>query len=137
METKVTYDSLCENFRNLCIKAEKAVKETLNNRNIESINVKAYMDNDLVDYYTFPQTDKNGYGVNTRIDTIVKNEKGEWVANMLDESDDDWDTLELTSWNFDASSMIDILGIIEGIFAVADDDYNGKVLGAGEDFEEK
>lgn len=137
METKVTYDSLCGQFRNLSIKAEKAVKEILNNRNIQSVNVKAYMDNELVDYYTFPQTDKNGYGVNAKIDTIVKNEKGEWMANMVDESDDDWDTLELTSWNFDASCMIDILGILEGIFAVADEEYDGKVLGAGEDFEEE
>ena len=91
------------------------------------------MDNDLIDCYYFPQTDKNGYGVNVKIDTIRKNEKGEWVADVVNEDDDDWGTLELTTWNFDCSALIDILGIVEGIFNIADEDYDGKVCAAGED----
>lgn len=137
METIVNYDSLYNEFNALDKKAHKALIETLNNRGVESINVKTYMDNDLIDWYSFPQTDKNGYGVNVKIDTIHKNKKGEWVADVVDESDDDWGTLELTTWNFDCSALIDILGIVEGIFNIADEDYDGKVCAAGEDIEDE
>ena len=133
METIVNYNSLYNEFNALNEKAHKALIETLNNRGVESINVKTYMDNDLIDCYYFPQTDKNGYGVNVKIDTIRKNEKGEWVADVVNEDDDDWGTLELTTWNFDCSALIDILGIVEGIFNIADEDYDGKVCAAGED----
>lgn len=136
METKVTYDSLCNEYGALTKKAHKALMDALNARGVESINVKTYMDNDLIDWFSFPQTDKNGYGVNVKIDTIKKNNKGEWVADVVDESDDDWGTLELTTWNFDCSALIDILGIVEGIFDTADEDYDGKVFAAGEDIEE-
>lgn len=137
METIVNYDSLCDEFNALHEKAHKALIETLNKRGVESINVKTYMDNDLIDWYSFPQTDKNGYGVNVKIDTIHKNKKGEWVAEVVDESDDDWGELELTTWNFDCSALIDILGIVEGIFNIADEDYDGKVYAAGEDIEDE
>lgn len=137
METIVNYNSLCKEFNALNKKAHKALIETLNKRGVESINVKTYMDNDLIDCYYFPQTDKNGYGVNVKIDTIRKNEKGEWVADVVDEDDDDWGTLELTTWNFDCSALIDILGIVEGIFNIADEDYDGKVYAAGEDIEDE
>lgn len=137
METIVNYNSLYNEFNALNEKAHKALIETLNNRGVESINVKTYMDNDLIDWYSFPQTDKNGYGVNVKIDTIHKNKKGEWVADVVDESDDDWGTLELTTWNFDCSALIDILGIVEGIFNIADEDYDGKVYAAGEDIEDE
>ena len=137
METIVNYDSLYNEFNALNEKAHKALIETLNKRGVESINVKTYMDNDLIDWYSFPQTDKNGYGVNVKIDTIRKNEKGEWVADVVDESDDDWGELELTTWNFDCSALIDILGIVEGIFNIADEDYDGKVYAAGEDIEDE
>jgi len=137
METIVNFNSLCEDFRTLQNKAHKALIETLNKRGVESINVKTYMDNDLIDWYSFPQTDKNGYGVNVKIDTIRKDEKGEWVADVVDESDDDWGELELTTWNFDAGALIDILGIVEGIFDTADEDYDGKVYASGEDIEDE
>ena len=137
METIMNYDSLCNEFNALYEKAHKALIETLNNRGAESINVKTYMDNELIDWYSFPQTDKNGYGVNVTIDTIRKNEKGEWVADVVDEDDDDWGTLELATWEFDCSALIDILGIVENIFNIADEDYDGKVYAAGEDIEDE
>ena len=137
METIINYDSLCNEFNALNEKAHKALIETLNKRGVESINVKTYMVNDLIGYYSFPQTDKNGYGVNVKIDTIRKSEKGEWVADVVDEDDDDWGTLELTIWNFDCSGLIDILGIVEDIFNIADKHYNGKVFGVGEDIEDE
>lgn len=136
METKVTYDSLCKDYSALSKKAHKALIDTLNKRGVESINVKTYMDNDLIDWFSFPQTDKNGYGVNVKIDTIKKNNEGKWVVDVVDEDDDDWGTLELTDWNFDASGLIDILGIVEGIFECADEDYDGKVCGIGEDIDD-
>ena len=137
METIMNYDSLRNEFNALNEKAHKALIETLNKRGVESINVKTYMDNDLIDYYCLPQTDKNGYGVNVKIDTIRKNEKGKWVADVVDEDDDDWGTLELATWNFDCSALIDTLGIVEGIFNIADEDYDGKVCAAGEDIEDE
>ena len=133
METIVNYNSLCKEFSILNKKAHKALIETLNKRGVESINVKTYMDNDLIDWLCFPQTDKNGYGVNVKIDTIRKNEKGEWVADVVNEDDEDWGTLELTPWNFDTSGLIDILGMVESIFGIADENYGGKVYGVGED----
>lgn len=137
METIVNYNSLCKEFSTLNSKANTALIETLNKRGVESINVKTYMDNDLIDCCYFPQTDKNGYGVNVKIDTIRKNEKGEWVADVVDEDDDDWGTLELSTWEFDCSALIDTLGIVEGIFSIADEDYDGKVCAAGEDIEDE
>lgn len=137
MEMIENYASLREKFATLNQKAQKALIETLNKRGVESINVKTYMDNDLIDWLCFPQTDKNGYGVNVKIDTIRKNEKGEWVADVVDESDDDWGTLELTPWNFDTSGLIDILGMVESIFGIADENYGGKVYAVGEDIEDK
>ena len=137
METIMNYDSLCNEFNALNEKAHKALIETLNKRGVESINVKTYMDNDLIDYYCLPQTDKNGYGVNVKIDTIRKNEKGEWVVDVVNEDDDEWGTLELTPWNFDTSGLIDILGLVENIFNIADKHYDGKVYAVGEDIEDK
>ena len=137
MEMIENYASLCEEFAALNQKAQKALIETLNKRGVESINVKTYMDNELIDWLCFPQTDKNGYGVNVKIDTIRKNEKGEWVADVVNEDDEDWGELELTAWNFDTSGLIDILGMVESIFGIADENYDGKVYGAGEDIEDK
>ena len=137
MEMIVNYKSLCEEFATLQSKANTALIETLNKRGVESINVKTYTDNDLIDWLCFPQTDKNGYGVNVKIDTIRKNEKGKWVADVVNEDDDDWGTLELTPWNFDTSGLIDILGLVENIFNIADKHYNGKVYAVGEDIEDK
>lgn len=137
MERIVNFDSLCDDFKALNKKAHKALIETLNKRGVESINVKTYMDNDLIDWFSFPQTDKDGYGVNVKIDTIRKDKNSEWVADVVDEYDDDWGTLELTTWNFDCSALIDILGIVEGIFDIADEDYDGKVFAAGEDIKEE
>ena len=133
----VNYKSLCEEFATLQSKANTALIETLNKRGAESINVKTYTDNELIDWLYFPQTDKNGYGVNVKIDTIRKNEKGKWVADVVNEDDDDWGTLELTPWNFDTSGLIDILGLVENIFNIADKHYNGKVYAVGEDIEDK
>ena len=133
----VNYESLCEEFAALNQKAHKALIETLNKRGVESINVKTYMDNELIDWLCFPQTDKNGYGVNVKIDTIRKNEKGEWVADVVNEDDEDWGTFELTPWNFDTSGLIDILGMVESIFGIADENYDGKVYAVGEDIEGK
>ena len=137
MEMIVNYASLCEEFATLQSKANTALIETLNKRGVESINVKTYMDNELIDWLCFPQTDKNGYGVNVKIDTIRKNEKGKWVADVVNEDDDDWGTLELTPWNFDTSGLIDILGLVENIFNIADKHYDGKVYAVGEDIEDK
>ena len=137
METIVNYNSLCKEFSTLQSKANTALIETLNKRGVESINVKTYTDNELIDWLCFPQTDKNGYGVNVKIDTIRKNEKGKWVADVVNEDDDDWGTLELTPWNFDTSGLIDILGLVENIFNIADKHYDGKVYAAGEDIEDK
>ena len=137
MENIENYSSLCKEFNILTQKAQKALIETLNNRGVESINVKTYMDNELIDCNYFPQTDKNGYGVNVKIDTIRKNEKGEWVVDVVNEDEYDWGTLELSIWNFDCSGLIDILSIVEDIFNTSDKDYNGKVFGAGEDIEDE
>lgn len=137
MEMIVNYDSLCNEFNVLNQKAHKALIETLNKRGIESININTYMDNNLIDRLCFPQIDTNGDGVNTTITTIYKGKKGEWIADVVDEYNSYWGTLEITPWNFDTSTLIDILGNVETIFDIADDNYNGKVFGVGEDIEDE
>ena len=137
MERKVTCDSLCDEYNALTKKARSALIDALNERGVENINVKSYMDEDMINWFTFPQTDKNGYGVNVRIDSIYKNGNGEWVADVVDEDEDDWGTIKFTNdYSLGASELIDILDIVEEIFAVADEDYNGKVLAVGEDFDD-
>lgn len=140
MNKAISYDSLCEEYQGLAEKTHKALIELLNKRGIESINVKEYMNEDVIDYFTFPQSDKNGYGVNARIATIRKGkvieEKEGWVADLEDEDADEFNTLDITTYNFGASELIDIYGIVEEIFDVADTDYDGRVLSANETFED-
>ena len=140
MDKAINYNSLCEEYEGLAKKTHKALIELLNKRGLESINVKEYMNEDLIDYFTFPQSDKNGYGVNARIATIrkgkvIEDEEG-WIVDLEDEDADEFDTLDITTYNFGASELIDIYGIVEEIFDVADTNDDGRVLSANETFED-
>lgn len=138
MNNAISYDALCVEFHNLWEKAHSTLNNMLNNRGVETINVMAYIDADMLDICpSFSQTDKNGYGVNVTLKLIHKDKNGDWVVDVVDEDYDDWDTLNFDQWNFDAGALIDVIGVIEEIFEIADDQYNGKVLGVGENFEEE
>ena len=130
-----TYEEMCEIINSLRREAFEGIREILNKRGVESINVKTYRDNEDIDWVGIPACDKNGYGVTCYIDTIRKDKDGFWVADLVDECGDPFDTWDLEDkyFYFDASSAIDIFGMIEEIFKVSDEDYNGKVYKAGED----
>lgn len=131
-----TYDSLCSEFNAMEERAEQALLDLLASRDIESINMKAYADNEDIDKFYFPQTDKNGYGVNIAIDTISKDENGNWVADVVDEDDDDWGTLDLNRQDFPNGALLDIIGLVERIFECADEEHGGHVLAYDEEFED-
>jgi len=131
-----TYESLCSKFSALEEETEQALLDLLASRDIESINIKAYADNEDIDKLYFPQTDKNGYGVNVSIDSIRKDKKGKWIADVVDEDDDDWGTLRLNRTDFPAGVLVDVLGLVERIFECADDEHDGHVLAYDEEFED-
>ena len=130
------YEEICSEFNALVEKTEHALLDLLASRGIESINMKAYADNEDINKFYFPQTDKNGYGVNVSIDTIRKSEDGKWIADVVDENDDDWGTLDLNRMDFSDGALLDILGLVERVFKCADNEHSGHVLAAGEDFDD-
>ena len=131
-----TSKELFEEYNQVHAKAEVALTSLLDKRGVTSINVKAYTENNLVDRCSFSQTDKNGYGALVSIDTIRKNEKRGWVADCVDEDEDAWGTLDLDSQDFDAEDLLWILQTVEDIFKLADEEHHGKVLAAGEDYDD-
>ena len=132
-----SYITLCDEYFALQSKTYETLIETLNKRGVDSINVNTYGVNELVDWCFIQRPDKNGEPVNLTIETIRKNDKGEWVVDVDDRWGDDWSTLKLTTSNFDASDLIDILGVVEDIFNVADKQFSGKVFGEDENIEEE
>lgn len=130
-----TSKELFEEYNQVHAKAEDALTSLLDKRGVISINVKAYTENNLVDPCVFSQTDKNGYGALVSIDTIHKDERRGWVADCVNEDEDAWGTLDLDSHDFDAEDLLFILKTVEEIFRLADEEHQGKVLAAGEDYE--
>lgn len=131
-----TSKELFEEYNQVHAKTEDALTSLLDKRGITSINVKAYTENNLVDQFSFSQTDKNGYGVLVSIDTIRKDEKRGWVADCVDEDWNAWGTLDLDSQDFEAEDLLWILQTVEDIFKLADEEHHGKVLAAGEDYDD-
>lgn len=131
-----TSEELFEEFNQVHAKTEDAVNDLLDKRDVTSINVKAYTENNLIDPCAFSKEDKNGYGARISIDTIRKDEKRGWVADCVDEDEDAWGTLKLDSHEFEAEDLLFILKTVEDIFRLADEEHHGKVLAAGEDYED-
>jgi len=131
-----TSEELFEELNQVHTKAENALSDLLNKRGVTSINVKTYTENDIVDACIFDKEDKNGYGAHISIDTIRKDKKHGWMADCVDEDEDTWGTLDLDSRDFDAEDLLFILKTVEDIFQHADDECHGKVLAAGEDFDD-
>lgn len=108
----------------------------LKERNIKSINLYAYWSERDVDRYTFYDVDNDGYGEALYIDKLYVTEVPEdgielKMLNTDDESWDDWD-----EENLSANDRCYLLDMIEQILEVADEEDNGRVLGADEDFDD-
>lgn len=131
-----TSKELFEEYNQVHAKTEVALASLLDKRGVTSINVWTYTENNLVDMFSYGQTDKNGYGVSVRIKTIRKDEKRSWVADCVDEEGDAWGTLNLDSQDFDTEDLLYILQTVEDIFRLADEEHHGKVLPAGEDYDD-
>lgn len=131
-----TSQELFEEYNRVHAKAENAVNDLLDKRGVTSINVKAYTDNNIFDTCYFNLTDKHGCGVRVSIDTIHKDEKRGWVADCIDEDWNVWGTLDLDSHEFDAEDLLFILKTVEDIFQHADENNHGKVLAAGENYDD-
>lgn len=131
-----TSEELFEELNQVHTKAENALSDLLNKRGVTSINVKTYTENNIVDSCVFDKEDKNGYGARISIDTIRKDKKRGWMADCVDEDEDAWGTLDLDSREFDAEDLLFILKTVEDIFRHADEECHGKVLAAGEDYDD-
>lgn len=131
-----TSKELFEEYNQVHAKAENALNDLLDKRGVTSINVKAYTENNVIDPCVFSQEDKNGYGARISIDTIRKDERRGWVADCVNEDEVAWGTLNLDSHDFDAEDLLFILKTVEDIFRLADEEHHGKVLAAGEDYED-
>lgn len=134
---KEIYSSLINDYNKLVDKAEKTVINALNERGVESINVNEYMEKGLIKWQPFYKTDEDAWELTTTISTITKNDEGKWEAELLCDDLSYFDTLVISHYQFELDEMIDILKIIYEIFQVADEKYHGKVLKAGETFDEE
>lgn len=106
---------------------------TLKERNIKSINFYEYWSERNTDRYSFYDTDNDGYGVALYVDRLYVTEDG-IEMKMLDTNDNawaDWDEENLT-----ADERYYVLRMLEEILEVADEEDNGRVLTADEDFDD-
>jgi hypothetical protein len=108
----------------------------LKERNIKSINLYAYWSERDVDRYTFYDVDSDGYGVALYIDKLYVTEVPEdgIELKMLNTDDESWD--EWDEENLSTNDRLYLLDMIEQILEVADDEDNGRVLGADEEFDD-
>lgn len=132
-----TYQEYCDKFWDIRKECLEDLTEVLNKRGVEYINVAAYTKDDAIDENVcVPMTDKNGYGTNCTIDHIRK-QNGVWVADLVDENEDEFDDAELAEpYYFDASVLIDVYGMVLSIFEYADEYNDGRVCGEGEDLDD-
>ena len=135
IQTVPDYKSLRNELYAFEKKAKDALLALLESRDVSSINVAAYVEHKVTDECRFPQTDKNGYGVNVAVKTIRKNDDGDWVTDTVDEDYSDWYTTRIDNFDYPGENLVWLLGMIEAIFKYADKHQGGKVLAAGEDFE--
>lgn len=111
-----------------------AIKNLLSERKIESINCYAYWSERNCDRYLFYDVDDDGYGIALYVDKIRTDEKGDLCFEMMDLNDtpiSDWD---LTM--FDASNTNYLYDMILSIIEEADEEDNGRVLTADEEFDD-
>lgn len=113
-----------------------AVYELLNERKIKSINMYAYWDEAQLDRCLFFQCDDDGYGRALYINSLkyIKKEK-RIELDMYDVDDSPyatWDESDL----FEASQMNYLLSMLEDIIEWADEENEGKILKAGETFDD-
>lgn len=134
-----TYNEYCEIYNGLAKECRKDIIEILNKRGVEYINVWAYHINDDIDENCWVNTtDKHGYGTTCTIDAIYK-ENGKWYVSLIDEDENPFDDdgiEEYDSTYLEASSLIDLFGMIQSIFEYADKNNNGRICGKGEDLDD-
>lgn len=111
----------------------ETILSLLKERNIKSINLYEYWSERNVDRYTFYDVDEDGYGVALYVDKLFVTNDG-IELKMLDTDDcglDDWD-----KENLSATEMCYLLEMVEQVLEIADDDDEGRVLGADESFDD-
>ena len=106
---------------------------TLKERNIKSINLYEYWSERNTDRYSFYDTDNDGYGVSLYVDKLYVTEDG-IELKMLDTDDGDW--ADWDEENLTTTERYYLLEMIEQILEEADEEDNGRVLGADETFDD-
>ena len=108
----------------------------LKERKVKSINLYEYWSERDCTRYTFFDVDSDGYGVALYIDKLRFDEKlGNLIElEMLDTNDNSYSTWDFQ--NLTAVEMNYLLEMLEEIFEEADEEDNGRVLGADESFDD-
>lgn len=105
----------------------------LKERKVKSINLYEYWSERDVDRYTFHDVDDDGYGVALYADKLYVTDNG-IELKMLDTNDCEWDDWDKE--NLSATEMCYLLEMVEQVLEIADEDDEGRVLGADESFDD-
>ena len=126
-----------ENYLKKLSEIGKEIIETivseLKRRGIKSINLYEYWSERNVDRYTFHDVDNDGYGVVLYVDKLYVTDDGVEMK-MLDTDDCEW-----ADWDEENLSTTDryyLLDMVEQVLNEADEEDNGRVLGADESFDD-
>lgn len=126
-----------DNYLELLAEIGKQILDTilseLKERNITSINLYEYWSERNTERYTFNDVDGDGYGVALYVDKLYVTEDG-IELKMLDTNDCEW--ADWDEENLSTTERYYLLDMIEQILEEADEEDNGRVLGADETFDD-
>ena len=126
-----------DNYLELLAEIGKQILDTilseLKERNITSINLYEYWSERNTERYTFNDVDGDGYGVALYADKLYVTEDG-IELKMLDTNDCEW--ADWDEENLSTTERYYLLDMIEQILEEADEEDNGRVLGADETFDD-
>lgn len=126
-----------DNYLALLAEIGKQILDTilseLKERNIKSINLYEYWSERNTERYTFNDVDGDGYGVALYVDKLYVTEDG-IELKMLDTNDCEW--ADWDEENLSTTERYYLLDMVEQILEEADEEDNGRVLGADESFDD-
>lgn len=125
-------------YINLRESAFKEIKDALEKKGQSFINVQTYTEEGLIETPCIHMTDKDGYGRDTTIDAIYKDDDGKWYLVLVDEDENHFGTYGLTELaeKLEANELIGILELLNDIFNYADEYCAGVICGKDQSLEE-
>ena len=126
-------DKILRELSNLGNEAIETILSLLKERKVKSINLYEYWSERNANRYTFYDVDDDGYGVALYVDKLYVTEDG-IELKMLNTDDCEWG-----EWDEESLSATDkcyLLEMVEEALEIADDEDEGRVLGADESFDD-